>query len=126
MNDFIWGLIAGTLSTFLARKLFTINTSMDMMKYIECLFLIAASEIEQWRNHALKILEMTYENAGKEEEYKALKDKIDEKYKYAQSRMLEKIFILLPIKKKYTTLSQGIWQNRQDINAINKFMETKK
>jgi len=98
---------------------------MDMMKYIECLFLIAASEIEGWRNQALYILELSYKDTDKEEEFIKIKDKINERYRDIQIQMVKRIFHLLPIKKKYTTVSVGVHQNREYIASINKFMEKK-
>ena len=72
------------------------------------------AEIEVWRYQALTIVELCYEEAGKEAEFEEVEKKIHEKFSLLQGKILELIKASLPYKVDYSNLHEAFKELQEE------------
>lgn len=85
------------------------------MQDLEKKFLLLSVNFIQWKEQSLKILELTYENMSyetdnkeKEEEYKKIKNKIEEKTQQISEYYVKELKSILPYQVKYKNFKEAI------------------
>lgn len=97
---FLTGFICKTLLNYL----FSISFYVKLMKDLEIRFLMMSTNLIQWKEHALQILDLTYQKASEQdpeqkESFKIFRNKVDEKYNQACELFVVHIKSILRIKQ---------------------------
>jgi hypothetical protein len=75
-------------------------------------------ETEAWRNHALQILEIVYEDAEKRGEYEQISEAINKKYDEVQQSLIRLIKERLPYEVPYSTLKESEKYLQKDFKSF--------
>jgi hypothetical protein len=90
-----------------------IGTYVKYMQELEMRFLLLSSLFIQWRSQAIKILELSYEDAAYrdlkyQEEFKLVKIKIEQKYQELGEQYVKRITDMLPYKPAYKNWDEAV------------------
>lgn len=107
MFDAFLVFVAGAAAMRLLQMILTINPNYYIFKEAETVSLYILMDLHIQRLTALKILELTYEECGKSEEFYKVKTAIDEKYNILITRTLSNLKSRLPYRVKYNTLQEA-------------------
>jgi len=107
MLDAFLMFVAGAAAMRLLQILLAINPNYYIFKEAETVSLYILMELHIQRLTALKILELTYEECGRFEEYANVKRAIDEKYNILITKSISNLKNRLPYKVEYTTLQEA-------------------
>ena len=105
------------LGGFLVRGLFTrmimLGKYIEYMQDLEKKFLLLTINFIEWKSHSLAIMDLAYEYRNEEEpekieEYKAIKNKMEEKYDRIGEQYVKGISEILPYRTKYKNFKDAI------------------
>jgi len=110
MNDnfiFLCVLVIGIFLGRLAQFIITAHKSYKMFKMTEVYCMNLVMDTEVWRHQSLQILEVIYENADKQEEYKKTVEVVNSKYDAVQQYLIRLISERVPYEIPYKTLKES-------------------
>ena len=107
MLDAFLMFVTGAAAMRSLQILLAINPNYYIFKEAETVSLYILMELHVQRLTALKILELTYEECGKLEEYANVKRAIDEKYNILITKSISNLKSRLPYRVEYTTLQEA-------------------
>lgn len=107
MFDAFLMFVAGAAAMRLLQMLLAINPNYYIFKEAETVSLYILMDLHIQRLTAIKILELTYAECGKTEEFDKVKTAIDEKYNILITRTLSNLKNRLPYKVDYNTLQEA-------------------
>lgn len=107
--------LLGVFTLKLAQNALATYESYKVFKYTEMYAMSLVLDVEVWRHQALKILEIAYDNADKQDEYRAAVEIINKRYDEAQQNIIKLIKSKVPYEIKYNSLREADGYIRDDL-----------
>lgn len=110
MNDIIICFMFFTLGALihsLLQSILGVYSSYKLFKYTEVYCVSLMIHAESWRHQALKILEIVYADADKQEEYVKIKNSVNNKFAEIQQNIIRLIKERVTYKIEYNNLSEA-------------------
>lgn len=99
--------LLGALTVKVLQALLSIIKSYSIFKFTEHYCITIMTEIETWRYQSLAIVKLCYEEAGREEEFAKVEQKIHEKFTLFQQNILGILKANLPYRTDYSNLMEA-------------------
>ena len=99
--------ILGALVHKLLQSILDIYSSYRLFKYTEVYCISLMIHAESWRHQAIKILEIVYVDADRQEEFQKIKNSIDAKYAGIQQKIIQLIKERVTYKIEYNNLKEA-------------------
>ena len=100
--------LSGAITMKILQLLLGIMPNFYIFKEAERTTLMILTDLHVRRLTALKIIELSYEEAGVSEEFLKVKSAINEKYDILINKCIENMKSKLPYKVQYTTLHEAV------------------
>lgn len=98
----------GAFTFKLFGELLSVINGYQVFKFVERYAVALIAELEVYRHQAIQILELSYGEAGEDEEFDKIKAKINEKFDLLHTAMITVVKNRLPYKVDYSNLKDAI------------------
>jgi len=108
MLEFFLYFIVGAVSMRILQIFLALTPNYNIFKEAEYVSLYILGELHVHRLTAIKILELSYEEAGRSEEFERSKDAINQRYDALINKCIENLKLRLPYKVEYNSLNEAL------------------